>query len=88
MKIAVDVMGGDFAPRAPIEGVKLAHDELGKLLEIYLVGNQNVIKKFSLPDAFRIVDARQVIEPEEHPMEAFRKKKDSSIALSIQLQKE
>lgn len=88
MKIAVDVMGGDFAPRAPIEGVKLAHDELGKLLEIYLVGNENVIKKFSLPDAFKIVDTRQVIGPEEHPMEAFRKKKDSSIALSIQMQKE
>lgn len=88
MKIAVDVMGGDFAPRAPIEGVKLAHDELGKLLEIYLVGNENVIKKFSLPGAFKIVDTRQVIGPEEHPMEAFRKKKDSSIALSIQLQKE
>ena len=48
MKIAVDVMGGDFAPRAPIEGVKLAYEELGELLDVYLVGNKEVIKKFSI----------------------------------------
>lgn len=88
MKIAIDAMGGDFAPRAPIEGAKLASDELGDLLEVYLIGNESVIKKFSIPENFKIVDARQIIGPEEPPMEAFRKKKDSSIALSIELQKE
>jgi glycerol-3-phosphate acyltransferase PlsX len=88
MKIAVDAMGGDFAPRAPIEGVKLAYNELGELLEVYLVGNESLIKKFSIPRDFKIVDARQIIGPEEAPMEAFRKKKNSSIALSIELQKD
>jgi len=87
MKIAIDAMGGDFAPRVPIEGVKLAYEELGELLDVYLVGNKEVIKKFSIPEAFKIVDARQVVEPDEPPMEAYRKKKDSSIALSIELQK-
>ncbi len=88
MKLAIDLMGGDLAPRVPIEGAKRAYEELGELLEVYLVGNENVIKKFSIPDVFKIVDARQVVESDEPPMEAFRKKKDSSIAISIEMQKE
>ncbi len=88
MRISIDVMGGDFAPRVVIEGAKLAYKELGELIEIYLVGNEEVIKKFPIPSKFKIVDAHQVIGPHESPMDAYRKKKDSSIALSIGLQKE
>ena len=88
MKIAIDVMGGDYAPRSPIEGAKLAHETLGDLVEFYLVGEEETIKKFSLPQGFNIVDAQQVIEPHEPPMEAYRKKKDSSISIAIDLQKE
>ncbi|MEA1913511.1 MAG: phosphate acyltransferase PlsX [candidate division WOR-3 bacterium] len=87
MKIAVDVMGGNYAPRAPIEGAKLAYKELKGLIQIYLVGDRELIKKFSIPEDFKIVDADQIVEPHELPMEAFRKKKNSSLAISVEMQK-
>jgi len=87
VKIAVDVMGGDYAPRVPIEGAKLAYKELKGLIQIYLVGDKEVIKKFSIPEDFKIVDADQIVEPHELPMEAFRKKKNSSLAISVEMQK-
>lgn len=88
MKIAVDVMGGDYAPRALIEGAKLAYKELGDLIKIYLVGKEDIIKKFRIPSEFELVDARQVIEAHESPMETYRKKKDSSLAMTVELQKD
>jgi glycerol-3-phosphate acyltransferase PlsX len=86
MKIAVDVMGGDYAPRKIIEGINLAHEELGKLLEIKLVGNKEIIKRFPISDKFSIVDTSQVVSPGEPPLEAYRKKKNSSLAKAVQLQ--
>ena len=86
MKIAVDVMGGDYAPRKIIEGINLAHEELGKLLEIRLVGNKEMIKRFPISDKFSIVDTSQVVSPGEPPLEAFRKKKNSSLAKAVELQ--
>ena len=76
MKIAIDVMGGDHAPRKIIEGTKLAFEELGKLIEIKLVGNKEIIKKFPVSDKFEIVDTSQTVNPGEPPLEAYRKKKN------------
>lgn len=87
MRLSIDVMGGDYAPRVVIEGTKLAYDDLGDLIDVILVGNKEIIEKFSLPDSFKIVDAPQVIEPHEPPMEAYRKKKDSSLAMAVEIQK-
>ncbi|MBN1695839.1 phosphate acyltransferase PlsX [candidate division WOR-3 bacterium] len=87
MKIAVDVMGGDYAPRKIIEGVNLAYEELGNLIEIQLVGNKEIIKKFPISDKFSIVDTSQVVSAGEPPLEAFRKKKNSSLAKAVELQK-
>jgi glycerol-3-phosphate acyltransferase PlsX len=87
MKIAVDVMGGDYAPRKIIEGTKLAHEELEELIEIQLVGNKEIIKRFPVSDEFSIVDTSQIISPGEPPLEAYRKKKNSSLAKAIELQK-
>ncbi len=86
MKIAVDVMGGDYAPRKIIEGINLAHEELGKLIEIKLVGNKEIIKRFPVSDKFSIVDTSQVVSPGEPPLEAYRKKKNSSLAKAVELQ--
>lgn len=88
MKIAIDVMGGDHAPRKIIEGTKLAFEELGKLIEIKLVGNKEIIKKFPVSDKFEIVDTSQTVNPGEPPLEAYRKKKNSSLAKAIELQKD
>ncbi len=87
MKIAVDVMGGDYAPRKIIDGTKLAYNELKDLIEINLVGNKEIIKKFDIPDKFSIIDTSQVINAGDPPMEAYRQKKDSSLARAVNLQK-
>jgi glycerol-3-phosphate acyltransferase PlsX len=87
MKIAIDVMGGDYAPDKIIDGAKLAYDELKGLVEFQLVGNKEIISKFSIPDEFVIVDTSQVVDSGELPMEAYRKKKDSSLAKAVELQK-
>lgn len=87
MKIAIDVMGGDYAPRKIIEGTKLAYEELGKLIEIQLVGNKDIIKRFPFSENFSVVDTSQVVSPGEPPLEAYRKKKNSSLAKSVELQK-
>jgi len=87
MRIAIDVMGGDYAPRKIIDGAKLAYEELEGLVEFQLVGNKEIIKKFNIPDGFSIVDTSQVINPGEPPLEAYRKKKDSSLAKAVELQK-
>jgi len=66
---------------------KLAYEELEGLVEFQLVGNKEIIKKFNIPDGFSIVDTSQVINPGEPPLEAYRKKKDSSLAKAVELQK-
>ena len=98
MKIAVDAMGGDNAPISNIEGAIAALDSenMGQIsnkhkIEIALIGRKDLIKKelFSrgasaLP--IEIHDASQVIDMDEEPVEACRKKMDSSIVVGIMLQ--
>lgn len=88
MKIAVDVMGGDYAPRKLIEGANLAYKELEGLVDIQLVGDKEIIEQFSFPDEFSIIDTSQIVGSDEPPIEAYKKKKDSSLAKAIGLQKE
>ena len=92
MKIGLDVMGGDFAPDATLEG---AVDALGHLPPgdiIVLLGDASVIrKKLSLlnsdPDRFEIVPTTEVIEMSDHPAKAFSQKRDSSIAVGYNMLK-
>ncbi|MBM3242721.1 phosphate acyltransferase PlsX [Candidatus Poribacteria bacterium] len=89
MKIAIDAMGGDRAPELVVEGAILASREYE--VEIIFVGQPEAIeqelkKQKSLSDLkYDIVPASQVIEMGEHPVEALRKKKDSSIAVATRL---
>jgi len=87
MRVAIDVMGGDYAPRKIIDGAKLAYNELKDLIKINLVGNKEIIKNFDIPDEFLVIDTSQVINAGDPPMEAYRKKKDSSLARAVNLQK-
>jgi phosphate acyltransferase len=86
MKIGLDVMGGDFAPDAVIEGAvdSLAH--LGKDEKLFLIGNEHLIlsklRDMSVePSLFEIVSTTEVIEMADHPAKAFSQKKNSSIAV-------
>lgn len=90
MKIALDAMGGDFAPDATIEGVKLAVEELREGDQIVLIGDRDVIEKqLSLKGVdspvIEIVHASEVISMDEHPTKAFSQKPDSSIAVGFHL---
>ena len=90
MRIAIDAMGGDNAPEAIIEGALESLEQLDADDEIILVGRQEVIKA-KLPEKvlrkkpIRIIDATEVIDMDESPTEALRKKRKSSIAVMVRM---
>jgi glycerol-3-phosphate acyltransferase PlsX len=89
--IAVDAMGGDHAPRPEVEGSVLAAQEYD--VRVLLVGQPNLIRaelgKYSKPSLpIEIVSATEVITMEDHPAQAFRRKKDSSVHVGARLVKD
>lgn len=89
--IAVDAMGGDHAPRPEVEGSVLAAREFG--VRILLVGPPNVVRaelaKHSAPNLpVEIVPSSEVITMNDHPAQAFRRKKDSSVHVAARLVRE
>ncbi|HEA47421.1 MAG TPA: phosphate acyltransferase PlsX [bacterium] len=92
MKIALDAMGGDRAPEIIVEGAIQALKEY-RDLEVILIGNEKRVKKelakYSVKGLpLSIVHAPQVLEMDELPTTALRKKKDSSIMVAARLVKE
>jgi glycerol-3-phosphate acyltransferase PlsX len=93
MRIAVDVMGGDHGCGVIIAGVKRALEESKEISAVYLVGNKANIHA-ALPErGFRdhrvkVIHATEVVEMEDKPVVALRKKKDSSIARAADLVRE
>ena len=86
--IAVDAMGGDNAPSVVLEGVAQALDECAEL-EVVLCGPQDVVEPFAASHERCVAQvATEVIEMAEHPANAVRKKKDSSIVVGCRLVKE
>ncbi len=90
MKIIVDAMGGDFAPYPQIEGSVRASEELG--VEIVLVGKRELIQEKLdemgyAGDKISIRDASEVIENDDEPARAIRRKKDSSIVVAANMLK-
>lgn len=86
MRIGLDVMGGDFAPDAVIEGAADSLSHLGKDEKLVLIGNeQHILDKLRGmsvdPSRFEIVNTTQVIEMGDHPAKAFSQKKNLSIAV-------
>jgi len=93
VRVAVDAMGGDLAPAEPVKGAVEALRRR-KSLHVTLVGKEELIraelaKCGEVPgDRLVILDAREVIEMAEPPVNAIRKKKDSSIVKGLKLVKE
>jgi glycerol-3-phosphate acyltransferase PlsX len=90
-KVVLDAMGGDNAPEAPVAGavdaVKARSD-----IKVYLVGQEAVLReelgKYDYPgEQIEIVDAPEVIETAESPVEAIRNKKQSSIVVGMNMLK-
>ena len=91
MRIAVDAMGGDFAPKEIVRGAVEAAKKYD--CEIVLVGDEEQIRAElhgEDPAALRIsiVHASEVIGMNEHPAEAVRSKKDSSVVVATRLVKD
>jgi glycerol-3-phosphate acyltransferase PlsX len=91
MRIALDAMGGDFAPAVTVEGAVETVNE-SEDIEIALVGDEPSIKrelsgKRYPPTRLQIRHASQVVGMDEPAMAAIRKKKDSSIKRAIELVK-
>ena len=92
MKIAVDAMGGDFAPRNIVEGAALALAEYDKLTKLFLVGDtpriEAELKRVDCHDGrIEIIHATQVVEMGDDAISSVRKKKDSSISVAVDLVK-
>jgi glycerol-3-phosphate acyltransferase PlsX len=89
MRIAIDAMGGDHAPQATVEGAMLAAAEW-KDVKIILVGDPKVIEPLitKRPSNLRIEPASEVIEADDEPVKAVRRKKDASMVVAGRLVKE
>lgn len=91
MRVALDAMGGDYAPSVNVEGAVETVNEQDDI-EVILVGNEELIrreiqnKRYDL-QRISIVHASQVIEMHDASTAAIRKKKDSSIRVGIELVK-
>jgi phosphate acyltransferase len=91
VRIALDAMGGDRGPEELIAGALSAAEQAD--LQISLVGDepllQSYLKKFASDSKttanMRIVHASQVVGMDEYPVDAIRKKKDSSIVVAFDL---
>lgn len=92
MRIAVDAMGGDFAPAEIVDGAVQAAKALSGIDKIYLVGDERAIgaelsRNGKVPAVIEIVHASQVVDMDELPALAVRQKKDSSISRTVDLVK-
>lgn len=84
IRVGLDAMGGDFAPRAAVEGAIAALKEIGNDCRIVLFGDKQQIEQILAEHnvdskSFDIVATTEVIEMSDHPAKAFQTKSDSSI---------
>ena len=99
MRVALDVMGGDFAPRELVAGAAIAVNQMD--LQVLLVGQPEIIREEiayqvqmgniepgRVEASLEVVPASQVIAMDEEPVFALRKKKDASIVVATELVKE
>jgi phosphate acyltransferase len=90
MRIALDAMGGDFAPKNNVEGAVLALKEYPHIEKLFLVGDAMTVgaelKRIGYQDQrLEIFHASEVVDMHESAAKAIRQKKDSSISRSVDL---
>ena len=84
MNIGVDILGGDFAPDAILDGAILALEVLDKDDRLFLFGNEEYIRKYFAnrsvdAGVFEIVNCSETFAMGDDPVKTFREKKDSGI---------
>lgn len=85
-KIAIDAMGGDYAPQSVVEGVvKAAHEYTDVTYVLY--GDQQKIQQYlpeNIPSSIQIVHTTEKIDGDDEPVRAIRSKKQASMVLAAQ----
>ena len=87
MNIALDMMGGDFAPEELVKGVRDYLSEKTPAL-VSLIGDEQLLlpllNQYEVPaGAYRIIPSTEVIGMNEHPLKALKSKPNSSIAVGF-----
>jgi glycerol-3-phosphate acyltransferase PlsX len=92
VKIAVDAMGGDYAPEEVVKGAVLAARKSD--VEVLLVGSTNILEKelaryrfTNNGSSIHIIEASEVIREDEPPIEVVRRKPDCSVAIAAKMVK-
>jgi glycerol-3-phosphate acyltransferase PlsX len=90
MNIALDMMGGDFAPLEAVKGIQLFLSESDNKTHLTLIGDEAKIAP--LLEEYRVdtknvtlIHAEETIEMHEHPTKALKEKQQSSIAIGFHL---
>jgi phosphate acyltransferase len=83
--IALDAMGGDHAPGPEVAGAVAAVRE--RPIEVVLVGDEAVLRDRlrGAPDGVRVRHASEVVTMDDHPAQAFRRKRDSSLRRAVEM---
>jgi glycerol-3-phosphate acyltransferase PlsX len=90
MNIGLDMMGGDFAPREAVKGLRVYLQETTSPATLFLFGDEHQLQPLLLeyaipPSAVKVIHAPEVIGMHEHPTKALKEKKQSSIAIGFHL---
>ena len=90
MNIAIDMMGGDFAPLEAVKGIQLYLSNHNIPATLILIGNKAQLDTLLTEhkvssDHLKVVHAEQVIDMHEHPTKALKEKQKSSIAIGFHL---
>jgi len=91
IRVAVDAMGGDYAPGEIVKGAVLAAQKDD--VEIFLVGTAGILEKelagYRLDNgsSIHLVGAREVIKENESPVDVIRRKPDCSVAVAARMVK-
>jgi glycerol-3-phosphate acyltransferase PlsX len=93
LRIGLDIMGGDFAPREAVLGAIAARQEIGEKLHMVLIGDREqalavITEAGANPYDFDFVHTTEVITFNDHPTKAIMQKRNSSIALGFEQLKE
>lgn len=91
-KNRIGAMGGDYAPAEPVKGAVDAVNARSDI-QVLLVGQEDVVReelaKYTYPgDQIQVVHAEEVIETAEPPVNAIRRKKQSSIVIGMNMVKQ
>jgi glycerol-3-phosphate acyltransferase PlsX len=90
MNIALDMMGGDFAPLEAVKGAQLFFSQPQQQVNLILIGDEQkitpLLSEYKIAvENIKVVHAAQVIEMHEHPTKALKEKQQSSIAIGFHL---